>query len=406
VSGLPFLLTASTLSVWLKESGVSYTSIAFYIGLASTPYAFKFIWAPLLDHLTIPYLSERFGRRRGWLILSQVLQTSLIIALGQIDPCKHFHLIGITAFALSLAAATHLVVLLAYQIESIDKNKYGSAEAVGILGYRIGMLVAGAGALYLSTILPWSCVYLAMGGLSATGIIFTLLMNESQHHRQIISPGTSLQERLKITVANPFLDFMRKEGWLACLALMFLARLSDSVIGSMSNIFYLDLGFTKSEIASATKVFGMWATITGGFLAGAIIPRFGILRCLFYFTLFHGASNGMFFVLMKTGPSIPILYAAIALEHITSGMRTTALFAYQMLWCSIEFAATQISLLTSSVSFGHSVFSSYSGWIVDHLGWSGLFGISILATLPILGLISVLRRCPDPSAQRPVRTSL
>lgn len=405
--GIPLLLTASTLSLWLKQVGLSNTQIGAF-SLCALPYAVKFLWAPFIDRLSIPYLTKRLGRRRSWLFLSQIALIGLVSSLGTLNPQEHLGVTVVLALLISFASATQDVAMLAYQVERLGKNQYGSGEAMGICGYRFGMLTSGAGALYLADSFDWHQVYWMMALLIGVGLITTLCMQEPalivdksakdredqmsrklQNHKHLNGWKASLLSWLYGAVVAPFSDFVSRTPWILVLLIMVFYKLGDNLIGNMSNIFFSDLGYTKSEIASASKVFGMMNTILGGFIGGILIAKRGVVISLFASALIHGLSILFYVWMAKVGYSIELLYVTMALEHMTGGMRTTSLFAYQMTVCTPIYAATQLALLTSCVHFGRTVTAAFSGWLVDALGWVNFFNLAAAST--IISLILVLR---------------
>ncbi|MCP4923684.1 MAG: AmpG family muropeptide MFS transporter [bacterium] len=409
-SGLPLLLTSSTLAFRLDALGVTYTKIGLF-SIATLPYALKFLWAPLVDRLPIPFLSNWLGRRRSWLLLSQVALVGALAALALVNPAENLMFTALLLFFVAFSAAIQEIVMLAYQAERLGRSQFGAGEAMTVFGYRMGMLVAGAGALYLSTFLSWSEIYLFMAILGAIGITTTLSITEPnvpvgeeirlrekrikeylQSHPKLGARSALFFSWVHAAIISPFVDFMKNPGWYVVIGIMLFYKLGDNLIGSMSNLFYVDLGFTPAEIASASKVFGMWATILGGFLGGMFINRLGMMKSLFIFGLFHGISNLMYIILAKSGGGIALLYTSIALENVTGGMRTTALFAFQFTLCNVSYAATQLALMTSCVHFGRTMFSSLSGWLVDTLGWVDFFYLATSATIPSLMLVVWLSR--------------
>ena len=403
--GIPLFLTASTLSLWLKQAGFSNTTIGVF-SLCALPYTIKFIWSPFIDRLKLPILTKHFGRRRAWLLLSQVMLVATIVAISLLNPHEYLTLTIILATAIAFFSATQDVVMLAYQVERLGRNQYGPGEAMGIFGYRMGMLSSGAGALYLAEWITWSQIYQIMAMLIGIGIITTLCIDEpatvvnqesqareqKTHDYLLAHPRLSgwqaeVLSWLYGAVVCPFYDFVRNNFWFPALLIMFFYKLGDNLIGNMSNLFFIDLGFSKSEIASASKVFGMANSILGGFIGGVIIARFGITQSLLFNGFVHGISIFLYVLMAQVGYSIEALYFTIAVEHITSGMRTTALFAYQMTLCSPMYAATQLALFTSVVHLGRTLMASCSGWLSDQLGWVNFFNLAGASTIVSLGLV-------------------
>jgi PAT family beta-lactamase induction signal transducer AmpG len=408
--GIPLFLTASTLSLWLKQLGFSNTMIGAF-SLCALPYTIKFMWAPFVDRLRLPYLTRWLGRRRAWLLLSQVMLMLSIIAISLVNPLEYLGVTIFLAVAIAFFSATQDVVMLAYEVERLGRNQYGAGSAGGIFGYRMGMVASGAGALYLAEYITWAQVYQIMAVLIGVGVITTLciaepdpvvnpesLAREEKAHDYLIAHPrlTGWQAKLLSwlygAVICPFYDFVRNSFWITALLIMLFYKLGDNLIGNMSNIFFMDIGFSKSEIASASKVFGMANSILGGFIGGILIARLGIIPSLMINGLFHGAAIFLYVVMAQVGYSIEVLYFTIAIEHITSGMRTTALFAYQMSICSPMYAATQLALLTSIVHLGRTVTASCSGWLVDQLGWVTFFNLAGASTVVSLGLVWCLAK--------------
>ena len=390
-SGVPLLLTSSTLSLWLDTGyGLSRTQIGFF-ALAMLPYAFKFVWSPLIDRLNIPVFGRIFGRRRGWLLFSQISLMLSLVVLANLNLAANIPLTAALVFCVSFFSATQDILLLTYQAERLGRNTYGAGEAMTVFGYRMGMVIGSAGALYIAGMYSWSLAYMVMASLVFIGVITTLSMEEPQVQK---SKESQLREEKARQYLNshpklkgwkaevlawfygavfcPFSDFMRQKIWLPALFLMFFYKLGDNLIGTMSNLFYVDLGFSKIDIANASKIFGMWAAIFGGFIAGVLINRIGMIRSLFWFAAVHGVATLMYIVMLKSGKSMSMLYLSIAIEQVTAGMRTTALFSYQLTITNLSYAATQLALMTSLVHFGRTSCSSISGYMVDQLGWEDI----------------------------------
>lgn len=408
--GVPLLLTASTLAYWLKQEGLDLKTIGF-MSLTALPYTTKFIWAPLVDRLRLPFLTKIFGRRRSWLFLSQITLMLAIFGMSQIQPHRDLTSMAFLALIISFASATQDIVMLAYQVERLGKRQYGPGEAVGVFGYRMGMLLAGAGALYLATFMTWQEVYFFMAASVSIGLVTTLLCQEPT---PIVSEEAKLREQkaheylhshprlqgwkasalswLYSAVVCPVSDYIRKNGWFLSLLLMLLYKLGDNLIGNMTNIFYAEVGFSNIQIANASKIFGMWASIFGGFVGGMIVVRYGMLKSLFYCAAIHGVATLSYILLYYMGQDTATLYLSVALEHVTGGMRITALFAYQMTLVNPTYAATQLALLTSIVHLGRTLFAALSGWLVESLGWIHFFTLCTLATFPGLYLVFLLSR--------------
>jgi PAT family beta-lactamase induction signal transducer AmpG len=402
--GIPYFLTASTLAIWLNELGYDYTTIGFF-AIATLPNSLRFVWAPLIDRLPLPFLTSALGRRRAWMLLSQIGLAASLLGFAFLGPSLEL------AFLTTFFAATQETVMLTYQMETLEKSQYGPCDAIGVMGARMGMLLSGAGAIYLSTLISWEIIYTIMALFILVGVITTLTISEPN---PIINEETLEQERkisaylhthpkihpslakflswLYAAIVCPFLEFMSRQGWLAGLGIMFFYRFGDNIIGSMPNMMYLELGFSKEEIATATKLFGMITSILGGLIGGVIIVRIGFIRSLLYFGALHMLATVMYLVTYYSGHDVQVLYISIALEHLTAGMRMAALFAYQLTICNPVYAATQLALITSLVNFGRTAFSSLSGLLVVHLGWVHFYNLAIVASIPALLICIYLMR--------------
>lgn len=410
--GTPLALAGSTLAIWLNDFGLDKTTIGLFSAV-SLPYAFRVVWAPLVDRLPIPILTKHFGRRRSWLLLTQTILMITIMGFSMIDIRDQLFLAAALAFILSCAASTHWTAMVAYQVEGFPRRQYGPVEGVAILGYRLGMVASGGGALYLAQLYSWPVTYRIMTLCIAVGFIVTLVMREPD---PVEDEQAALQEKKVLeylvryqdqnprfcqimawfyaAVICPFRDFMRKERWPTLLLLMFIYKLGDNLIGSMANIFYMELGFSKIEIANVSKVFGMMTSILGGIVGGALIAHWGILRSLYINAILHMLATLLYIVMFYAGHDMQMLYFSIAIEHITSGMRTTALLSCQMLLCSPAYGATQLALMNSLVSLGRTAVAPFAGFLATQLGWTGFFACATAASLPAIYLVYSLRKNP------------
>lgn len=398
-SGLPLLLTISTLSVWLKEAGVSKTEIGLF-ALVGAPYTLKFLWAPLMDRMPLPPLTNWLGRRRGWMIATQLGLMAAVAGLGATDPLTNPLVTAAFALAVTFCSASQDVVIDAYRVESLDESQQGAGAAVIVFGYRIGMLVSGAGALFLAEVWSWFAVYLAMAGFVSVGMIMILLAPEPEGSRFEPIPGNSRVEKtvfwLRGAVISPFSDFMTRRGWLLILVFILIYKLGDAFMSVMTNPFYLELGFTKSEIAEVTKVFGLIAVLVGAFIGGAMVSRFNLLWVLMVCGILQGASNLVFIWQAHVGHDVGWLMVSISVENITGGMGTAAFVAYLSSLTNVAFTATQYALLSSFMGFGRTFFASSSGWFADNFTWPEFFAISALIAVPGLLLLMWLMKLYPP----------
>jgi len=410
-SGLPLALTFGTLSVWLAEVGVSKTTIGLF-ALMGAPYTFKFVWAPLVDKLPVPFLTRRLGRRRGWAVFTQLALMVTITALGATDPLAHAGLTALFAFAVAFWSASQDIVIDAYRVEILEERQYGAGAATIVLGYRIGMLVSGAGALYLATYVGWFAAYGVMTLFMIVGIVAILLNPEPkvQKSRESIEQERRIAEYLEArpdlkgkkaralawaygAVISPFAEFISRRGWVVILLFILLYKFGDALAGVMSNPFYVELGFTKVQIASISKVFGLAATIVGGVIGGLIVNHIGILRSLLVCGILQMFSNLMFAILAVVGNDPSMLALTIAVENLSGGMGTAAFVAYLSSLCNVAYTATQYALLTSFMAFGRTLLSSSGGWMADQMSWVIFFVVTTAAALPgLLMLIGITRR--------------
>lgn len=406
-SGLPLLLTLSTLTIWLAEEGISKTTIGLF-ALVGLPYSIKFLWAPLIDRLPLPPLTTLLGRRRGWAVGTQLALMIGIVGLGGADPATNLLAMAWWAAFVAFASASQDVVIDAYRVELLDEAQYGAGAAMYVAGYRIGMLAAGAGALFLAEATTWFLVYCAMAALVLIGVGTILLSPEPEaadvpereqraadwlrQKTRLTGAPMRILEWLHGAVISPFADFVARPAWLTILLFILLYKFGDALAGVMANPFYVEIGFTKGEIASVSKIFGLAATLMGGFIGGLMVVRVGILRSLFLCGVLQMLSNLMFAVQAVVGHDIGMLTLVIALENLAGGMGTAAFVAYLSALCNVAYTATQYALLSSFMSFGRTTLSSSGGWIADQTDWVVFFVITTIAALPGLLLLVWLAR--------------
>jgi PAT family beta-lactamase induction signal transducer AmpG len=415
-SGLPLALTFGTLSVWLREVGINKTTIGLF-ALAGTPYTLKFLWSPLVDRMPIPYLTRWLGRRRGWTLFTQLLLMASIAALGATNPVARPGLMAFFALLVVFWSATQDIVIDAYRVEILEERQYGAGAATIVLGYRIGMLVSGAGALFLATYVGWSVAYFVMAACMIVGVTTVLLNPEPavQQSRESVEQERRIASYLEArphlrgkkgrafawvfgAVISPFAEFMRRRGWIVILLFILLYKFGDALAGVMSGPFYVELGFTKNEIASVSKVFGMGATIIGAVIGGIIVDRLGILKSLFVCGMLQMFSNLMFVLLAVVGNDVKMLALAIAVENLSGGMGTAAFVAYLSSLCNVAYTATQYALLSSFMAFGRTVLSSSGGWLADQMDWVSFFVLTTAAALPgLLLLVGMIKRFVVPA---------
>jgi PAT family beta-lactamase induction signal transducer AmpG len=379
-AGLPLLLaTGSALQAWLTTEKVSTGTIVALSSLATLPYTLKFLWSPLLDFIKLPFL----GRRRGWLIFTQV---ALLLAIGCMalqKPKEAFQLLTINAVIVAVLSATQDIVIDAYRVDALDPLEQGAGAALYVAGYRVAMIVAGSVGLILADRIPWTSVYLIMAGCMVIGILGTLLAPEPEN----ISPPGSLVD----AVVLPFGEFFGRltivNGALI-LIFIILYRLGDTFVGRVSTIFLKQIGFTQTQIGSIQGGIGIVASIVGALVGGAILSKIGTNRSLWVFGILQAVSNLAYFVLAATRQTSDIsLILTINIENFCGGLATAAFVAFQMSLCNQRFSAAQYALLTSFMNFSGSFLTAPIGFLAEKVGWSQYFLISIAAGLPGLLLL-------------------
>ncbi|MEH6576393.1 MAG: MFS transporter [Amphritea sp.] len=480
-AGIPILLIFSSLSLWLREAGVERAAITFF-SWAALGYSFKFVWAPLVDQLPLPFLSRWLGRRRSWLLVAQFCIIASIIAMASIDPALGQHTqtaMALAAVALGFSSATQDIVIDAYRIEAADSSLQGMMSAAYIAGYRVAMVVSGAGALVLAAGFgtdlgnyqyeAWSYTYWIMAAVMLVGVITTLSIKEpgasaarsytysaieygrfvalfamalagfilcfyvtsepSRELKKLLASGLDNQalasffiEALRLMLAAavsfslakvllragmvrqsmvdetyvaPVRDFFDRYGVKAALFLLLLVgsyRISDIVLGVISNVFYLDMGFSKEQIATAVKTFGVVMAIVGGFLGGLLAMRQGVMRILFLGALLSALTNLLFMILADKGADLLWLYIVVAADNLSAGLAGAAFVAFLSSLTSISFTAMQYAIFSSLMTLLPKILGGYSGSIVDSVGYDWFFIFTTLIGLPVLILIVLARR--------------
>lgn len=388
-SGLPLLLGFSTLSFWLREAGVSLTAIGGLLTVA-TPYSLKFLWAPVFDNVRLPVLTRRLGMRRGWLIAIQICLIAAIVAVGQGDPAGGLPMLAAAAFVMAFLSASQDIVIDAYRIEILTDDEQGAGAAMTQAGYRVGLVVSGAGALALADVLPWSVVYGLMAALIGIGMLAVLIGSEPESRRPP-RPEAPLQF-LRQAVVAPLADFAGRRGWIAILAFVLLYKYGDAIAGAMANPFFVDLGFTGSEIAAVSNVFAVAMTMAGVFVGGALVARISILPALAVGGVFQAVTNLTFAWLALRGHDLTALTIAVGLDSFAGGIGSAAFVAYLSALCNRSFTATQYALLTSLMAAGRTVMAASSGWLADTVGWPLFFVATTVIAVPALALIAFLLR--------------
>jgi PAT family beta-lactamase induction signal transducer AmpG len=389
-SGLPLALSFGTLSFWLAEEGVSKATVGLFT-LAGLPYTLKFVWAPLIDRVYLPVLTPRFGRRRGWALLTQLALIGAIAGLGASDPTTNLAAVAFWTLLVTFSSASQDVVIDAYRVEILEERQYGAGAAMIVAGYRIGMLVSGAGALFLAQAGGWFFAYVIMAALMSVGIV-TILLNPEPAGNEAESGGeTDAMARLiawiQQAVIAPFADFISRPYWLSILVFIVLYKFGDSLAGVMANPFYVDLGFSKNEVATISKGFGLAATLAGAFAGGLVVARYGIMWALVGCGILQMLSNLMFAIQAMVGYSVPMLVVTIAVENFTGGMGTAAFVAYLSMLCNVAHTATQYALLSSFMAFARTTLSAPAGYLAEAIDWVAFFAATTVAAVPGLLLL-------------------
>lgn len=392
-SGLPLALTASTLTAWLADVNVNLATIGLFAA-AATPYSLKFLWSPLIDGLRFPVLCRLIGRRRGWMLAMQAVLMAGLTVMAGLDPVSMPLAVACCALCISTASASQDIVIDAYRVESLKPEEQGAGAAMAVLGYRLGMIVSTAGALYLATYFGWRLTYLAMAALVGVGMATILLAKEPKAEfpeTESLPPSAPVLERIaawgREYVVEPFHDFTLRPGWATILLFILLYKLGDAFMGGMTNPFLLSLGFAKTDIADIVKIYGIAATIAGSFIGGALIPRWGMMRTLWICGIGHAITNLMFVAQAQVGADAHFLAASITLENISGGMSTAAFVAFLSSLCHTHFTATQYALLSSLSAIGRTWLSTPAGWFAKHLGWEGFFVLATLLAVPGLAVL-------------------
>jgi PAT family beta-lactamase induction signal transducer AmpG len=406
-SGLPLALTGATLTFRLAESGVSKGEIGLF-ALVGIAYGWKFLWSPVIDQVPLPLLGRWLGRRRGWLVAIQLALALAIVALGLSDPAHHLGLTAMLAVLVAFLSASQDIVIDAYRIEILERRQQGAGAATIVAGYRVAMLVSGAGTLILASLVGWSAAYTAMAACLLVGMLTALLYHEPAGSTVRVEATGTARQRIAEAVVEPLADFFRRAGVRrAALILLFIAlyKLGDALLGAMSNPFYVDLGFTKTEVATVVKLFGLLASVAGGFLGGIIINARGILKGLWICGLCQMLSNLVFVLQAWVGHDVGVLALTISLENLAGGMGTAAFVAYLSSLCNVAYTATQYALLSSFMAQARTLLAAGSGFLAAALGWVGFFVLTTVAAIPGLLLLLVLQRQLAPRDPVPAAVS-
>lgn len=378
--GLPLLLTITVLQAWMKEEGVDLTVIGM-MALVGLPYTLKFLWAPFLDRFTLPFL----GRRRGWLLVAQFALIFSIAGLGFTDPGENLWIVAFAAFLVTFFSASQDIVVDAYRREDLPDQELGLGSSLYVNGYRVGMLLASGGGLIMADYIPFSMVYLIMSACILPGVLTTLLAPEPT-----ITHGTP--RTIREAVVDPLIEYFNRRGALWILAFILLYKIGDTMASAMTIPFYLDIGFSKTEIGAIVKLFGFWAVIAGTLIGGVLMLRLGINRSLWIFGFLQAISTACFAILARIGHSVSALSGVIAFENLSSGMGTAAFMAFMASITNKRFTATQYALLTSLMGVPRVLASAPTGFLAKNMGWASFFIACTLIAIP--GMLLLLKFAP------------
>lgn len=382
-SGLPLALSGSTLQAWMVSEKVDIRLIGLF-SLVGLPYTLKVVWAPMMDRFPAPLL----GRRRGWILITQILLCASFIILGSLTPGRHLQAMGFLALLTAFWSASQDIVIDAYRAEVLPDSDKGAGAAVSVVGYRLAMLTSGAMALILSDHVPWRVVYGAMGLVMGGCALWTIFCPEPEDEE-----GSGTRPRnLKEAVWAPFVDYFSRPGAAAMLVFIMVFKLSDALAGALTTPFLLDLGFTRSDVGTVNKAFGLVSTIVGTMLGGVVVNRIGIARSLWVAAFLQAFSNLAFAGLALAGQNFLFMVGTVALENVCGGLGTAAFLAFLMSLCNRRYTATQYALLSSFMAVSRVVAGAPTGFLVAALGWAWFYVVSVLGALP--GLLLLPRFAP------------
>ena len=379
-SGLPLALAGGTLQAWLTVEGVDIKTIGLF-SLVGLPYTLKFLWSPLMDRFVIPV----FGRRRGWIIISQVFLIGIILGMSATSLKNGLWVLAILAFFLTFVSASQDIAIDAYRTEVLQDRERGMGAAVFVTGYRVAMLVSGALALILSEYIGWRATYILMAIIMSIGVIAVWFGPEPENPG---TPPTSIKE----AVAGPFKEFFSRTGVFALLGLIILYKMGDAFAGSLTTTFLIrGVNFSVGEVGAINKGMGLASTIIGALFGGVLMARLRLFKSLLIFGIFQAISNLSFMILALVGKNYPLMIFTIAFENLAGGMGTAAFVAFLMALCDHRFTATQFALLSALASLGRVFVGPISGILVDKLGWVSFFFSTFLFALPGLILLWIMK---------------
>jgi len=396
-TGLPYLLVFSTLSVRLREAGVALSTIGMFSWLGFA-YTLKFLWAPFVDAIDVPLLARRFGRRRAWLLVSQLFVAFALVGSGMTDPKTGIEWTALFTMLAAFGSATQDIVTDAWRIDAAPDERQGIMVAAYQLGYRLGLLSAGAGALYLAEFIDWRTSYATMGALMSIGIVATLLSPVVDRARDAVPGAQVVHKRFNLVeaVKEPLVDLYARMGRVLVVVLVLCAlyRMSDFLAGVMSGPLYVDLGFTKAQIASIAKLYGVIVGIIGAFAGGIMVARFGLFASMIAGAAAQAISHLAFAWLSTQGASITALIVAISIDNFSQSFGGTILVTYMSGLTGAGYAATQYALLSSMYALPGKLVAGGSGFMVEAYGYAVFFCLTAAVLIPVVALIYVVRRSP------------
>lgn len=420
-SGLPYVIVFSTLSAWLTEAGIERSVIGFFSWIGIT-YSLKVFWSMVVDRLRLPLLGRLLGKRRSWMLVSQSGAILGLLGLSVLNPQHQLELVALVSIWMAFCSATQDVAIDAYRIEILSTEYQGAMAAAYVTGYRISLLIGAAGSLFIAEEFDWSIAYLCMAGIMLVGILTILAIDEPEHQpnqrAEIIETeveqflgvekrGTFWQRLIagfSDVVLSPFVEFFRRNGTLALLILLLISsyKMSDITLNVMVNPFFLDMGYTKAEIAKMTKLFGFIMAIAGAATGGVLVARFGILRPLLAGSLAAALTNLLYLVLAMSTPNLTWLATIVSVDNYCSGMATSVLIAYLSSLTSTAYTATQYALFSSLMILPAQMLGGFSGMIVEHFGYPLFFTYTMVTGLPAVILVFwMLRFHPIPQNGNP-----
>jgi PAT family beta-lactamase induction signal transducer AmpG len=374
-SGLPLGLTGSTLQAWMKTEGVDLSVIGLF-SLVGMPYALKFLWAPVMDRYVPPFL----GRRRGWLLVTQAALVASIVAMAFSSPREHLFVTALLALMTAFFSASHDIVNDAYRADVLEPTELGMGSSLYVTGYRVAMILSGGVALILADHLPWRAVYLIMAAAMGIGVVTTLLAPEP-------AVPAKTPKTLSEAVVQPFLEFFGRRGAFEIILFTVLYKLDAVLTVALTTPFMMELGFTKTDIGTVNKGFGLAATIVGTLLGGALMSRLGLKKSLWYFGGLQAIAGLSFLALSMAGHSYPWMVTAIAAENICSGLGNAAYAAFLLSQCNRSFSATQYALLSSLMAVTRNVLSAPAGFLASAMGWNAYYVFCVFASVPAFLLL-------------------